>query len=402
MADEEASTATIEADHHEDFAAAALRITKTDPDKPAPVVAKAPSEKKEASSYVATLEKQQSGVPDQLFKKADTKTEETHESEIDKIEAPDLRSDKNKAGWEALKGKAKELETKARELEKKLQGAEEGSKKAADLEAMIAEYDKKLVDISRKAEEYEGIVKKRWIEDDPEFRKTYIDGRSNLIGEARKIAEDSGIDPTAIEKALNLDGRPRVQALEEAAESMSSFQQGRLGEVITKLDRLDREALAKRGNPDDYRKEQEATRVAREREEAETFTRTSTKAFRDAVQEASKESLMLQRLDGVEWWNKNIDADLAKAEEIWKTNGDPKVAAKLVIRGIAAERAEQAYRDMRAERDTIQEKASKMEKELESLYGRGPKHSSNGTSVKAGEYRDFASQVAETAQLRGR
>lgn len=352
---------------------------------------------------VGVKEEKKTAIPDALFSKKEV--EKQPESEIDKIEAPDLRSDKNKDGWEKLRSKAKEYEKKSQELEQKLKSAEDGSKKAQDLEAKIAANEKAMEDLRKQADEYKGLVQKVNIELDPEFRKAYVEGRNSLIQEARSIAEESELDPSSIEAALNLQGKARVKALEAAVDGMSNFQQGRLGDVISKLNRLDSDANAKRGNPQEYFQKKEAEQRASMEAESKRYAEELARAFSTSERRLSDELLVLRPLEGEEnkWWNEQGQGIKARAREFWETNRDPSKAAEMVIRAHATEVYERAYQDMRGERDTYKEKFENAAKELEKLYGTGPKADGpTGNDSAPSGSDDWAADIAKRSGLPNR
>ncbi len=385
-----------------DFASMAIESMQTDPDAAPAKVEPVKVETKQPEP------KQERGIPEGLFekkgeeKKADPVVESG--SEIDKIAEPNFRDPKNKGGWDTLKSKAKDLESKYADAQKKLADLEAKGKSTADIEAKLAKMEKDHAELQAKYAEADGTIKKRWIEDDPEYRKTFIDGRTALISEAKSIVDESGLDGKSIESALNLKGRPRIEAIEQAADGMSTFQQGRLAEVVSKLNRLDAEAEAKRGNPEQYLKERQQQEYDRQVKETEQHQQSMSKAFRDGMREVSSESVGLQKLVGEDfgWWNQKIDGDFQTAQKMWESGLQPKEAAKMLILGIASKRIEEAFVDTREQRNTILEKFEKAKAELEKIYSNGaPKISGgSGGDPKGGKPMDFASRVIDTAQIK--
>lgn len=385
-----------------DFAEAAILSMTTDPDvTPAPK-----AEVVKVDPPAPKVEKQDRGIPEGLFeKKVEGKKEEVvieSGSEIDAITEPNFRDPKNKGGWDTLKSKAKDLETKYGEAQKKLIELEAKGKSTADIEAKLSKMEQDHKELQVKAAEYEGIVKKRWIEDDPQFRKDFVDGRNDLIKRAQKIVKDSGLDHAQVEIALNLQGESRIRALAQIAEGLDNFQSARLGRVIDELDAKDEQAASLRSNPEDFLKERQERDQQRQKAETEQFQKTMSKAFRDAAQEASEKFIMARKLDGADWWNKRVEESFANAEKFWTTNNDPKAAAVRNIKAELYDAAEQGFIDMRAERDTIRSERDKMKAELEKLYGNGSPSINRGTSGsdKSGKHVDFASRVIDTAQIR--
>lgn len=336
-------------------------------------------------------------IPDKLFEKKEEPAKET-KSEIDGIEEPQFRSDKSKADWGKLKSYAKQqeeaaksLDLKIKELTAQVDAAKDGSKREAELQSKLEAAQKTM-------DEYKGIVQKVNMDADPDFRRTYVDGKADLVKEGKTIAGESDVDVNAVEAALLLpEGRARTKALETAMEGMSMFQQGRLGEIVTKISRLDREAEAKRGNPQEYFKQQEQAFKERQESEQKKYVEATTKAFRNAEAQLSDKLIVLRRLDGEEHkeWNEGGDKIRTQSREFWETNSDPQRAAEMIIKGFAAERYESAYVDIRKDRDGWKEKAEKFEKELEGLYSTGPKLGAQSTATKDGKPKDWADMVED-------
>ncbi len=393
-----ADTAAPEKTVIKDFASMAIESMKTDPD-----LAKADPVQQEPKKEPIKEVKQDRGVPEGLFdkpKKDEPKSEPT--SEVDAIAEPQFRDPKNKGGWDTLKSKAKDLETKYGEAQKKLADLEAKGKDTATIEAKLAKMEQDYAALSTKAAEYEGIVKKRWIEDDPEFNRKFVAGRNDLIEHAKKIARDSGLNPSDMEAALNLKGEAGVRALESAAEGMGAFQQGRLGQIVTAIEKLDAEAESLRGKPEDFLKARQEQEAVRQREEGERFRQSMSKAAQDAERVAGEKFIMAKKLDGADWWNKGIDEAFGKARKFWETNQDPNAAAVRNIKAELYDIAEPAFIDMRTERDTWKEKAEKHEAELNKLYGKNaPVLRGGGDGPKDSKPKDFASRVIEDSNLQG-
>lgn len=384
-----------------DFADMAFQSMKTDPD-----LAPAPEKVEPVRAEPVKVEKQERGIPEGLFDKTEKKVEPVVEpdgSEIDKIAEPNFRDPKNKGGWDTLKSKAKDLETKYGEAQKKLADLEARGKNTADIEAKMAKMEKDHAELQAKYAEADSTIKKRYIEDDPEYRKNFVDGRKELVEHAKKIAKDSGLNPTDMEAALALKGEAGVRALEAAAEGMGSFQQGRLGQIVTAIEKLDAEAERLRGDPENFMQQREEQETERKNKERDAHIQSMSRAFRDGMREVSSEAISLQKLEGEDngWWNGKIDSDFQTAQKMWETGLHPKDAAKMLILGIASKRVEEAFIDMREQRNSIRSERDTMKAELEKLYGNGSPSISRGSASpsKDGKSMDFASRVIETAQI---
>lgn len=392
MADEITPAPADGADHPDDFAAVALKLTKTDPDQKVETKVEKVEEVKKESSEV------KSKIPDSLFETKEVKEEKKEEKkdeafDIDKIADQEFKDARSKAKWDELKTKGREFEKQAREngtkataLEAKIKEYEEKGKDTEALQAKLA----KLEEEHRSAME---LVRKVNMELDPEYRKTFVEGRKNLIGHAKTIAEESGINPSDVEAALNLTGKARVDALKAVAEDMDSFQQGRLGRVIDQLTQLDNDAQAKRSNPEEYLEQRQKEEESRAEKEAQEHMKTANLAFESALSKARNELEVLRRVDGMPEWNSTGEDIRVKSKEFWNGNRDPQKAAELVIQGFAAPVFRQLFLDQRSENKALRKEFEAVKAELKSLYAGSPRLQ-GATVRKDGQPRDFADHAS--------
>jgi len=230
MADEQnTATAESESSAEPDFASVALGLvtgttpeTKTD----TPPAAKVPEKE-------STKPERPADIPETLLGKKDAKKEpepeKEPESEIAKIKPPDFRNPVKKEQWEALHNKAAELEKgklasdrKVAEMEKRIAEAETKGKNTEELE-------KKLADLQKQNDEYQELVRQTNVEMDPQFRKTYIEGRANKVKEIEAIISDAGGEVGDVATALALKGKARVDALRLISDELPGYLQGLLG-----------------------------------------------------------------------------------------------------------------------------------------------------------------------------
>ena len=397
MADQEAPV--IEApDTPKDFAAMALQSLTTDADTPTP---KKEAPVKEATPPTKTEAK--TNPLDVVFgdagKKSDDapeKKDEPAESVLKEIAKPELKNPKASEQWDKLHSKAAELEKQAREAGGKLAEME---KKIADYEAKgknAAELEEKLTKLQKEHEESKKLVQQVNIELDPEFRRQFVDGRKDLIGQARTIVEESGGNAGDIETALNLTGKSRVDALRAIAEGMSSFEQGRLGRVIDALTDLDKTASERRSNPEQFlaqRQQEEQTRNAKATEDR---ARNMNLSFEEALGNASKGIEVLRKVEGMPEWNERADAIMRRAKENWNGQLDMKDAASKFIAAEAMPEFRQLFLEQRKEASSWKEKYETASKELEAIHANRPGMRTRTTAAAAGNNMTFADRVVGT------
>lgn len=384
------------ADVPQDFASRAMETLTTDPDAAQPEPRKEAAKAEPVKADPAKRE-----VPAELFggKKSEEAAPIAPKSEFDEFAKADFKDPKRREDWEKLVNKGKTFEKQASEsaakiaeMEKRIADAETKGKETESLQA-------KLADLEKREAEARALVQKVNIELDPDFRRVHIEGRQRLIKNAQTIIEESGGDAKAVETALNLKGKPRVDALREIAAELDNFQSGRLGRVIDELTALDETAESKRSNPDEFFKTRQQEAEVREKQEHETLLRNANLAYDSVKTKLSGELEVLRPVEGLDWWNEQAKAIQAKARQKWETNTDPGVAAEVCLKAEAME----VYRDLfksereehAKEKETLTKRLDEAETQLKKLYGTAPGLRGGGSSATAnnGKHRDFADRT---------
>lgn len=339
-------------------------------------------------------------APDQVLKKADSIPEKPKEvakppeSEIGKIKEPKFKNDDDRANFAALRTIAEkheaanfEWEKKSADLEKRFTEAEARGKDADALR-------EKLVKLETEQVESMKLVRQANIELDPEFRREFIDGRATRVKRAMEIIEESGGEPKAIETALNLRGKARVEAIIEATQELPAFQQSRLGKVIEELTDLDERAAAQRTDPEKYleqRKREDQDRDAKTREEQSI---NAKRAWGVAEEEITHRYPIFQKIDGNDAQNKAVEADIQSARN---GSDDPVSVAQSRILAASMPRV-LAY--LQAERDYasgVEKERDDLKKELTELYGKAPSLRGSG-GEKTGGKKGFWSVMTDGAE----
>lgn len=366
-------------------------LEKTTTEKPAQAkeTEKVEKPKEEKAAKIENERK----VPEQLFKKQDVpekKVETESKSEIDAIIEPTFKDEKGKAGWTALREKAKSFEQKATELEAEIAAHEAKGKDAEALQARLDALEKEKAEMS-------DLVSRARVEIHPEFRKRYIDDRANLVTRAQKIIEESGGDAKLIETALNLQGKARVEALREVAGDLDNFQSGRLGRVIDELTTLDEEKNAKLANSDNYHKELQKQESENLRKQQSEYQQTASKAFDSTATKLGDELEVLRKVEGLDWWNEQREVILKDARNFYEKNDDLSAAAKVSIQSHAAP----IYRDLflkeRDAHNVSTKKITELEKELKGIYDKNPSVTGRKSSGDNGEKKGRFFSVLQSA-----
>lgn len=346
--------------------------TITEPKKEAP--------KKETPAVEPADKK--TATPRDLFKKSDAATaakaadEAPAADEFDKITAPDFKDEKGKKGWEAQKAEGRKWKGEAQTAATKLK----------ELEARIAEYEPlkgQLAERDAKLKEYDEIVSRARIEDHPEFRKEFIDGREKVVGRAKSIIEESGGDAKAIERALNLPrGKARVDALAEAMSELDSVQASRLGRAIDDLNDLDERAQVKRDNAKESYAKLKEQEQQREMEAKSQRAQSRGLEFDGTVREMRGTLEVLNKADGHDEWNARADSIVKEAKAFVDEHPGSDIKAEILSRALPV------YRDLFLQSDAkvteLEKKNAEMEAELRKIHGKSPSLAGRTTSTQSG------------------
>ena len=331
------------------------------------------------------VEAPKTGVPKELFPAKADKTA-APKSAIDEIAEPGKLDVKGRAGWDALKKEAKAHESERVKLQGQIDEWKAKGRDPETLEARLAEREAKLA-------EYDGIVTRARLDDHPDFRREFIDGRAKLIERAQTIIDESGGDKDAVATALNLKGKARVEALRDIAGDLDNFQSGRLGRVIDELTDLDTRGDAKRATAADSYKELQEQERQREVAGRADLVKRKFLEFEDTTRRMRGELEVLNKADGHDAWNAEAEAIVRDAKEYMDAN--PHADIEKVMHA----RAMPVYRNLflaeRAESEVKDTKIAEMEAELKAIHGRSPGLASRGAGVVADNKKPFSSALSE-------
>jgi len=339
----------------------------------APIKKEAPKPKAEAPDKAEKAEPKKA-APDALFEKpGDAKPEAktAEKTSIDEIAEPVFKNEKDKAGWKALKEAASAAERRAAELERSINDRKNSGKDAESLERQLAEKEAKLA-------EYSELVARARIETHPEFRKEFIDGRKNLVSKAKSIIEESDGDAAAVEIALNLQGKPRVEALREIASGLDNFQSGRLGRVIDELNDLDSRAAEKLEKSQQSYAEIQETERRREIESKANLAKEIHMSFDQTTRSLRSEIEVLNKVDGNDEWNAKSDAIVNNAREFVENNTDLNASIQTAIKAQAMPVYRDLFLETRSALKAEQARANELESELKQIHSKGPSLANRG------------------------
>lgn len=293
--------------------------TPEDPPDPTPKPAAAPTPKPAAppEKKPATPEPKKgaaSVVPADVFKPADpaAKKEETPPvtppaEEIQREELTKGMSDGARKNFSRLDDHWKERYAK---LEAELATAKQSAADPAqgeETKRLKAEHEK------LKAEHAEMLktVELIGVERSPQFQAKYVAGRNKLVDEAVKKVTKAGGSADKFRAALELDGRARYDAIEEALDGAPAFVTNQVAAAVSQIEALDEEKTEALQNAKGTLTEWGEQETSRQREEGEKLNAMREARFSELLPEMAKECIFLRRVpdgtEGAEKWNAIVE-----------------------------------------------------------------------------------------------
>jgi len=321
----------------------------------APPVEKAPEKKPDT-----VVEKKETTAKRELPKGVFT---EPKKAEADP-EMPEFKDPKRAADWNKLREDRDNYKKWREENEPKLT-------KLGESEKRIAELEEKVNLTTKERAEWETLVSQARIDLHPEFRRKYVDGRNALVEEAKTVARDSGIEPSELENAMRLTGKARADALAALTEGLPTYQVSQIGEVVSQISRLDREADAKRSDAKATWETMQREDGERQRTQREQQIREFQTGWETATKELPANLEVLNETD-VPWWNDQKKDILTNAQNDYQNNRDPKRAAELCVKAHAMEAYRSMFLDTREELASVRSELEAKEAELKKFYSASP------------------------------
>lgn len=153
----------------------------------------------------------------------------------------------------------------------------------------------------------------------PKFQREFVQPRNKMYAEAKGVLKEAGADPEALDQAIGLTGKARIDAFDAIVESIpSQTLRDRFGRLVDGVDAKNREineALNDARKNGEQLKKQEtiANHEAILRQETELKTMLQI-ARRDLAENAKMPVLQKTGSKDYEWWDKQVDEIDALAE----------------------------------------------------------------------------------------
>lgn len=290
---------------------------------PAPEVTTEATPKPETQKKPEPPTKKPTSAVDALLSKPAKPADETPSDDDPLKEFPTDAKEKNFA---ALRKKAEEGWKRAKELESKLATPDPKlNEELESLRATVTERESKLKEYDARMAEYKEAMTAVNIELDPDYRREFIDGRKRLVETASSKFKAYGGEPEAFAEALALpEGRRRDEVLETLMESLSDTAKSKVLRTIQDVDSLDEKRAEILKAPQQSFEAIERRRAAEHEEHAQQTAAFIKKEFGRISQSlaASLPTLGLadETLEGGKAWNEARRANDAAALELLGPN----------------------------------------------------------------------------------
>ena len=193
----------------------------------------------------------------------------------------------------------------------------------------------------------------------PAFQEKYIKPRQQKFDDAYSLVRDAGGNPEALARAMSLAGKPRIEALEEIAESIpQQIMRNRFERLIEAIDADSKVINEKLANAKQAAEEEAKNAIIRRHENNEQITKELKSllgaARSDLLEHTKLETLVKVGKPEFEWWDKQVDEIDQVAEEIL-LKGTPQKAAYAAYLAASAGAFRSMYQAERSARLAVEQ-----------------------------------------------
>lgn len=222
-----------------------------------------------------------------------------------------------------------------------------------------------------KAAEYEAALERQAVRDSPKFKQQFTDKETAIAERLKRTATEMGLDNDTIQNALNSSLKRRSELL-EALEMPSSVHSAVLNLMVQHDLLQDEKGKFLETASETHKQWQAEQKLAMEAQDKER-TAYEEKTFSETVEELAKSFAPLQKVEGADAWNQQVEAIKKDAKEYFNGQRTLPELAKVVVKGVGA----MAYEAIMAKKDAI---IKEMADELAALKLAQP--SANGSGAK--------------------
>lgn len=251
--------------------------------------------------------------------------------EVPEVPNPEPDPPKNtqqlRKAYEAIKKERENWEREKVELRSKAEKAPAPDEGAAA----------RLAELEAQNQQLSAAVEKTNLMAHPAFQREFVQKRRDLMAQTESVLNDVGANPTALEKAMALTGKHRIEALDDfLGEITSPLVRNKVAAAVDQIDSLDARAHAVLADSKTsweqitQHEKAEAHRIAQAQEQQ------LNQIFEGAIEHLREKAgwEVLKRVEGDpdHWWNKQGDQIKEAARELmFKTSNPGDMATASVL-----------------------------------------------------------------------
>lgn len=243
------------------------------------------------------------------------------------------------------------------------------------------------------------------VERSPQFQAKYVTGRNKLVDEAAKKVTKAGGSPEKFRAALELEGRARYDAIEEALDGAPAFVANQLAAAVSQIEALDEEKTEALQNGKGKLTEWAEQETAKQREEGAKMVAAREARFAELVPALAQDVLFLRRVpdgsEGAEEWNKIVDEVVNGGKEFLfnASNFDDFAAAAMKSR--AYDKLQGLFLKTREENLALTAQLAELMDSEPGAANRGGGGGGGGGKTNEEEPSSFAARVKKTMDMSG-
>lgn len=304
-------------------------------------------------------EKPEAATEKKVEAKAETKTESaipeeflTDKKDVDewdailKEEVKSPKSENFKRVKDVAQRKIEALLKKLTETEAKVKGDDYVPEKIS----------KQLETLNKALQERDDLISRKYVEETPQFREKFTLREQLINKQAEKLGKQLGLEDDQIQALLTTTGKRQDDLLSEIE---SSGGQSKMAALLLEKERLQSEKDDFLQNHEKTLSEWSAQEQARLDGEKARMKEYEDRVFTETLGELSKSFGPLQKIDGNEKWNSQVEADIQEAKRFMEGEFTPKEYAEIALGGVAWKRGarmlESAISELRSARAELAE-----------------------------------------------
>lgn len=324
-------------------------------------VSELPAEKR--GNVVLDKEYDKPQPKDEVKEKATSKETKTEESVIPE----EFLTDKKEVDeWDAiLKEEVKSpksenfkrvKEAAQRKVEALLKELNETKTRVKGDDYVPEKVSKQIETLSKALQERDDLISRKYVQETPQFREKFTLKEQLITKQAEKLGKELGLEDDQIQALLTTSGKRQNDLLGEI-DSVGG--QSKMAALLLEKERLQGEKDDFLSNHEKTLSEWSAQEQARLDGEKARMKEYEDRVFSETLNELSKSFGPLQKIEGNEKWNAQVESDIQEAKRFMDGEFTPKEYAEIALGGVAWKRGarmlESAISELRAARAELAE-----------------------------------------------